>query len=252
LRDDEVGYFEASAGLLHPERCIETQLALARARGAVVRAGETVRTIKQDGGGVTVATDRGTYQAARAIVTAGPWLPEMVPHAIGGAMKVFRQALHWFEASSPAAYAPDRFPVFIWIHGDRDHDYFYGFPSVDGCGLKVATEFYVAPTTPDAVNRDVAPSESAAMFNDHLSGRLVGVTPRTLRTATCLYTVTPDSGFIIDTLPDRDRVHFVSACSGHGFKHSAAVGEMLAREVTGEGDGFSLEPFRMTRFAATA
>ena len=44
----------------------------------------------------------------------------------------------------------------------------------------------------------------------------------------CLYTVTPDFGFVIDAHPHCDRVIIASPCSGHGFKHSAAIGEALA------------------------
>jgi sarcosine oxidase len=138
----------------------------------------------------------------------------------------------------------------MWIHGDVDHEYFYGFPAIGPDGVKVATEQYVTPTTPGTVDRAVSPAESAAMFAEHVSGRLRGVTATATRTAACLYTVTPDAGFIIDTLPDRDRVLFASCCSGHGFKHSAAAGELLARAVMGEGDGSALAPFRITRLAA--
>jgi len=33
---------------------------------------------------------------------------------------------------------------------------------------------------------------------------------------------------------DSERIWFASACSGHGFKHSAAVGEALAQKALGE------------------
>jgi sarcosine oxidase len=58
---------------------------------------------------------------------------------------------------------------------------------------------------------------------------LTGVGPTPLRSVACLYTNTPDSGFIIDRHPRMHRVTVVSACSGHGFKHSAGIGELLAR-----------------------
>jgi sarcosine oxidase len=44
-----------------------------------------------------------------------------------------------------------------------------------------------------------------------------------------MYTVTPDENFIIDYVPGSDKVVIASACSGHGFKHSAATGEMAAQ-----------------------
>jgi sarcosine oxidase len=76
---------------------------------------------------------------------------------------------------------------------------------------------------------------------------LAGVTNRCARATTCLYTVTPDFGFVIDTHPGADRVLIASPCSGHGFKHSAAIGEALADRVLGHAPRFDLEPFRLDR-----
>ena len=38
----------------------------------------------------------------------------------------------------------------------------------------------------------------------------------------------PDGRFLIGRDPARERIIVVSACSGHGFKHSAAIGEAVA------------------------
>jgi len=71
------------------------------------------------------------------------------------------------------------------------------------------------------------------------------VSDRCITSSVCLYTNTPDDHFLIDAHPDLDGVTVVSACSGHGFKHSAAIGEALARRVAGL-DHLDLEPFRRT------
>ena len=109
--------------------------------------------------------------------------------------------------------------------------------------MKLATEQYAGAVDPDAVDRTVSPAEAAAMAHDHVAGRLHGVTATCARSATCLYTVTPDRGFIVDSLPGRPAVLMASACSGHGFKHSAAVGELLAGEAMEAA-------FRLDRFSA--
>ncbi len=63
LRGDEVGYFEPGAGFLRPEACIETQLDLAKQRGAQIVTHETVLDIKLLGDDtVEVMTNRGRYQ----------------------------------------------------------------------------------------------------------------------------------------------------------------------------------------------
>jgi sarcosine oxidase len=59
--------------------------------------------------------------------------------------------------------------------------------------------------------------------------------------------VTPDFGFVVDAHPDHDDVVLASPCSGHGFKHSPAIGEMLADMVLGRTPRFDLSPFRLAR-----
>jgi sarcosine oxidase len=110
----------------------------------------------------------------------------------------------------------------------------YGFPTGDGvAGIKVATEQYCDDADPDHVEREVSAAEVEAMHARHVAGRLDGVTPRTVRTATCLYTCTTDASFVVRGHDDSDQITVVSACSGHGFKHSAAMGECVARHVAG-------------------
>lgn len=248
LRGDEWGYYEPEAGWVSPEQCVAAQLRLAERHGATLRLGETVLECRQQGTSVRIATDRGVIEASRVVMTAGAWMPGLVP-ALRPLARVQRQALHWYAAENPADYAGDRFPIFIWIHGVGETDYFYGFPaSAQDGGVKVATETYSRDDDPDTVERAVAAEDSSAMYADHVEGRLRGVTPHLLRAASCLYTVMPRSDFFVDTLPGEDRILAVSACSGHGFKHSAGMGEALAQRAIGEA-GIDLSPFALESFA---
>ncbi len=250
LSGDEMACFEPSAGLLFPERCIAVQLKLAATMGAVIHCGEEVSTLTDIAGGVVVRTANRVIHAARVILTSGPWLPAMAGGPLRGIASVYRQTLHWFSVQDPAEYAPGRFPVFIWMHGATETDYFYGFPALPGTStVKVATEHYTGPIHPDAVDRTVSRTESDTMFGQHVAGRLRRVEPIVRRAAACLYTVTPDRGFVLDTLPGRADVLVASACSGHGFKHSAAVGELLAARAVASGP-VEAGPFGLARYAA--
>lgn len=247
LAGNELAYFEPSAGLVFPERCIAAQLQRARQHGAILRLGEQVRTIEGKAGNVTVITEHGRLHAPHVVVAAGPWTSTLARGPLTTLAAVYRQTLHWFTAEDPEAYRPGRFPVFIWMHGEGEEDYMYGFPSLPGTtSIKVASERYAAPVQADDVDRQVSPAESATIYDRHVAGRLRGVTPNRERAAACLYTVTPDSGFIVDAVSEMDGVTFVSACSGHGFKHSAALGEQVAHRLAGKANG--LETFGLSRF----
>jgi len=229
LTGDEVGYFEDSAGFLRPERCVATQLSLAEKHGADVHLNERVTRVEKDGAAVTVVTDVRNYSAATAIISAGPWVGDFVEGTTASLFKVYRQVLHWFDVSNAYdQYKLKDSPIFIWSFGRFAGDFFYGFPAIDGRdgGLKVASEEYEITTRPENVARRVAVDESAAIFRNYVSDKLTGVGERCVRSAVCLYTSTTDSNFVIDWVDDN--VLLASPCSGHGFKHSAAIGETLA------------------------
>jgi sarcosine oxidase len=222
--DRERAYFEPGAGMAYPERVVAAQLARAQALGVQVRVNAPAVSIAKDGGGVAIRTPSETIRATQVILAAGAWIPGFLSASYARHLTVTRQTLHWFAPPPNLSdYEPDRMPVFIWND-------LYGFPiAAPGGGVKVATESLDAVTHPDDVRRDVN------------GGDIDIVTPRVraafpdlgahLRGATCLYTSTPDFNFWVGQHPDIENVTVVSACSGHGFKHAAALGEAAAGSV---------------------
>jgi sarcosine oxidase len=245
LVGDEEGYFEPGGGQLFPERCIAAQLDQARRHAARIHTGCEVIAIEPDGPHVRVHTANGDLLAARAIVAAGAWMSKLVP-AFATRLTVHRQLLHWFALPDATTW-PTEGPTFMWNRGPTPDQQFYGFPPLPGSGaLKCATEQYGATTDPDLLDRTVAPSEPADMFDRHVRGRLRGVTATPLRSAVCCYTVAPGSDFLIERHPDSAAILLASACSGHGFKHSAGLGEALARTALGFAPSQNLAPFGLT------
>lgn len=248
---DERGYYEYETGFLRPELCIETQLALARKRGAVVQSNETVVSIESKAtSAVTVKTSRGAYSADKVIVSAGAWIGRFLPPAYARLFEVYRQVVYWFDITEDcrAMFAAPGFPIFIWIFAEGSEFGFYGFPTLDGRTIKVATEQFTASIDPDQINRAASREEKRAMYRDCVEGRLPTITDRCGAAASCLYTATPDSNFIIDVHPDNDRIIIASPCSGHGFKHSAAIGEALAEQVIDGKSRIDLGSFELKRF----
>jgi sarcosine oxidase len=250
VADGESGYFEPGAGFVRPEECVRAQLALAEQYGAELHRNELASAFDASEGGVTVVTDRDTYLADTLIVTAGPWLPDLVDDRVARHLAIYRQVLCWFDiAGAVTPFLPENFPVFIWeLQGKKQG--IYGFPAVDGArgGIKVATEQYDAATKADTVERQVSAAETRAIYDEYVAPYVSGLSGTCVKAAACLYTVTPDFGFAIDTLPGADRVIVASPCSGHGFKHSAAIGEALAEWAIDGASRQDLSAFKMSRF----
>jgi sarcosine oxidase len=233
VRDDEHGYYEPEAGYLRPEAGVRAQLELALRFGATLKLAEKVVGIAQAGTEIVVSTDRGEYRARSAVVCAGAGAPDLLPPQIARLLTVTPQVQHWFEASGH-----EEMPVWIWELQERKHG-IYGFPARGGA-VKIATEVFGAGMAADE------------LYTSLVAPHLEGVAPRCIKTVPCLYTVTPDFHFIIDRHPAMDRVIVASPCSGHGFKHSAAIGESLAEWVVDGSPRIDLSTFGLGRFATAA
>lgn len=250
IREDHRGYYEPGGGFVRPEAAIRAQLQLAKHYGARLETNEQVLDIRVSGSGIEVATDKSTYRADRVVVTAGPWIPELFP-VLRPILRRYRQILYWFDvADSYETLLSDRCPTFIWMFSVAG-GLLYGFPAIDGRrgGLKIATEQYDVETeSVDLMERNVGVDETKRMFHNHVRDLMPALGPNAIRANACLYSVTPDFDFIIDQAPEMSNVTIVSACSGHGFKHSAAVGESIAQLITAGRSDLDLSSFRLDRF----
>jgi sarcosine oxidase len=222
---DWIGLFDAQAGWLAPERCVETHLRQAERHGATLRFAEPIERWELDGDGVRVTSSQGSYRARRLVIAAGSWLsrllPQLAPH-----LWVERNVLFWFEPRGQLdAFAT--LPVYIVEDTDR---FYYGFPYDPENGLKMAGLHFGDRVDPDTVDREASAADEERV-RGWLRRRMPLANGERRRAQVCIYTNSPDGHFIID----RDGpVTYASACSGHGFKFASAVGEILAElAITG-------------------
>ena len=250
----EFGYFEYETGYLRPELCIQAQLHLAKRHGAKLRTNEKVLSIKTDGfsQGVGVKTDRAVYHADKLIIAAGPWVTQFLEPSLAQHFKVYRQAMFWFKIQDDlqTQFLPGKLPIFIWVFENGGENMFYGFPSLDGKTIKIASEQYANVTTPEQVDREITDEEKGTMYKNYLLGRLSGIANACDQVASCLYTTTPDFNFVIDFSPGQPQIIIASPCSGHGFKHSAAIGEVLAELIIEGKSKLDISSFGIDRFNA--
>lgn len=248
MREDDIAYYEPGAGYVFPERCIDTQIKYAKSNGARVYTDEPIRKVEETESGVKVSSDNLIIHAGKAIVAAGAWISYLLGDKYKNLFEVRRQTLFWLELESGYKF-PAGSPIYIWEDGCGESGYFYGFPPVlDENSVKVGSENLHSVTTPDKLDRIVTDEEARDIIETHVKGHLKGVSDKVLDRAACLLTFTPDSNFLIDYHPEMQNVFVVSACSGHGFKNSAGVGEAVAKTIVGEDVGIDMSPFKFDRF----
>ena len=155
--------------------------------------------------------------------------------------------LVWLEAPEPVElYGDDRFPIFMFECADGR--LMYGFPRLER-GVKVAIHHEGhLHDSPDEVDRAVRPGEIAAT-KESLAQLLPALSNAAVReSATCIYTDTPDTHFLVDFHPEHPQVLLSSPCSGHGFKFSSAIGELQAELLLEGRSRFDVSPFGLDRF----
>ena len=251
VKDDEVGYYEYDAGFLRPEECIKANLMLAKKYGAQIHLNEKVTNFEERNGLVYVNTNRNNYVAKKLIVSAGAWLPGFFRDEFKHIFAVCRQVMYWFDVKNGEIenYLPGKFPIFIWELPVNSNG-LYGFPSIDGPygGVKVASHQFKITSTPDSMEREVTEDEIKEMYSTYVKPYFSNLTEKCVKAVSCLYTMTPDKGFIIDKHPNYNNIILASPCSGHGFKHSAAIGEILAQLATQGKTTLDISKFSISRF----
>ncbi len=241
--ENDVAVHEPRAGVLYPERAIQTHLELASLNGADLRFNDPITHWEPFRGGVRVTTAGGTFLGRKLLLTVGPWLSSLIS-GLRLPLTVERQVMCWFEPKArPEIFAPERCPIFI-LENDPGQ-FFYGFPDL-GDGVKLGVHHRGETVSPDKVRREIAPVEieqARQLLEEHLPS----AAGRFRSAVVCLYTNTPDEHFLLDFYPACPQVLIASPCSGHGFKFSSVIGEIAGDLLQEEEVRFDLSLFKLSR-----
>ena len=245
LDADTAVVFQAEAGIADPNRGNPIHRALAVANGATLRDRTAVTAVRESGGEyeVTVA-DGSVHLTGRVVITADAWTNELLA-GLGRRLPltITREQVTYFGCPDPAAFAPDRFPVWIWM----DEPSFYGFPTYGEAGPKAAQDAGGEEITLPSRTFDVNWAMHARL-TAFLERHLPGAVGPDILTKTCIYTLTPERDFVLDRLPDHPGVSVALGC-GHGFKFASVVGRILS-ELAIDGatpSAVEIEAFRVDR-----
>jgi sarcosine oxidase len=248
LADGMGGLYDPGAGMIRPERAIAALQRLATDAGAELRFRERVIDWRPaDLGGLEVETDLGAYGADSLVIAAGAWTGSFVPD-LALPLEVERMPVFWFEPKVPAAdVSAGRLP--IWLLDTVTDGTFYGFPYDDEAGLKVSRHHSGDVVDPATVDRSERPAdvERVRAFSRSFFPAADGPLRESM---VCLYTNTPDLGFVLDVHPAVAGVAYASACSGHGFKFAPVIGEILADLVVDGTSSWPIDRFRADRFGS--
>jgi monomeric sarcosine oxidase len=244
LDEDMIGLFQPDAGLVRPSRTVKTLVQLAKKHGADFVDDCPVTRIDTVQSGVTVHTANDTHQAERLVVCAGSWAKTLLESVgLNLPLQATRNQLLFFDAGD-VAYDVPQMPIYIFW----DEFTYYGIGGTDGTGFKCAQHKIDMPVLPDAVDRSHNPAYEARV-REFLKRHIPAMAERPMtESRVCLYTMTPDEHFVIDRHPEYAHIAIGAGFSGHGFKFSPLIGQMLAQLVCGEVVTGDVSLFRADRF----
>ena len=236
--------YQPDGGFLMSERCIVAYVSAALERGADVRAREAVLEWDASGDTVRVQTTRGSYEAGSLVITTGAWAGPLVP-SLDHLLAPERQVLGWFQPLRPEVFAPDAFPVVI---GEFEEGRYYASPVFGVPGFKIGKFHHLyEPTTADGLDRECR-DEDEAVLRQAVARYFPDANGPAMSLRACMFTNTPDEHFLIDALPGAPNVYVAAGFSGHGFKFSSVVGEILADLSTRGETGHDISLFLVDRF----
>jgi sarcosine oxidase len=242
LDDDIHGLFQAEGGIAMALRGNAAHQRMARAHGATLLDRTPVDGIRPLDGEIEVLAGGRGYRCRRLVIAAGPWSNQaLAPFGVHLPLRITQEQVTYFASPHADDFRPERFPVWIWM----DDPCYYGFPVFGEPGPKVGQDAGGEETGANTrtFERDDAAFERVVRFLDH---RLPSALGPVLYTRTCLYTLTPDRDFVLDTLPERRDVA-VAIGGGHGYKFASVIGRILADLAVEGRSEHDLTPFRIDR-----
>ena len=226
----EAGLLEPEFGALMARRAVQT---LYRALGPRGMAPATAAVLPPRASGDRLSevrtADGGRLEADHFVFALGPWLPKLFPDLLGKRIVATRQEVFFFAPpAGDRRFLPGAMPGWADFNGG---DIFYGFPDLEGRGVKFAHDAHGAVVDPDTQDR--RPSEAAlaeiVAFRDRRFPLLRNAPLTEARV--CQYENSSNGDFLIDFHPQLQNVLLVGGGSGHGFKHGPEVGRYAAARL---------------------
>jgi N-methyl-L-tryptophan oxidase len=245
IPDNYIGCFEGESGLLYSEKAIQAYKELAIRNGAQLVTNTPVQQVDMNSeDAVKIVTADNIFWAKKVIVTVGAWAAKLLPE-LKLPIQPVRKVVGWFDTPE-GIYDSANFPSFYVDDKDK---MFYGFPSLNGSGLKIGRTDGGQEIDPDQQTQNFGQYETDEGDLRHFLESYMPEANGTLKEGkTCLYTMSSDHDFIIDHHPENNNIIIACGFSGHGFKFGSVMGEVLSQLAVNGHSEFDISIFSLSRF----
>jgi sarcosine oxidase subunit beta len=245
LAEDEVAALESEAGYVEAVQVVASYADAARRARADVRLGVEVKAILSERGRVTgVETNEGTYSCGTLVLATGPWAAQLARTLkLALPVQACRTQVALFRRPTDCGRRGLVYGDFVQgiyfkpTHGDMVH------------AGSLAGEEVRDPVDPDHYN-EAADGDWLPQVRQRLGRRYPAMHRGYGRGGYgALYGITPDWHPILDRLPGLEGAYCAVGFSGHGFKLSPVVGQLMAELIVdGKASTLDITPLRLGRF----
>lgn len=243
---------EHNAGILKVEDCVTGHVQQAVATGATLQTSQQItHWLRQADGSITVYTQTDEYKTNKLVICAGAWSNQLLAD-IGVQLEIKLKQTRWY-ACQTHAYRAETHPAFMY---ELPQGIFYGIPQINDLGIKVArhTGGEVITAPPRVLNDghldDRFDSEEGQAIGWFVNNHLKQTTSKITRQEHCMYTLTRDGHFVIDRHPEDENIVFAAGLSGHGFKFTSVIGEILTQLALDGETAMPIDFLSLKRFNA--
>uniref|UniRef100_A0A671KUM2 Peroxisomal sarcosine oxidase n=1 Tax=Sinocyclocheilus anshuiensis TaxID=1608454 RepID=A0A671KUM2_9TELE len=193
----------------------------------------------------------------RLVITAGPWANTLLTHTgLQLLLKVVKINVCYWKEKIPGTYSVgQRFPCFIEMESKEGEYDIYGLPSNEYPGLMKVTLLHGnnrhSHTEPDERDKQTDRGDIDILVR-YVTRCLSGLVPVPAVVENCMYMVTPDRNFVLDSHSTYGNTIIGAGFSGYGFKFGPIIGKLLSQLAMGQVPSYDLSPFRIQRFQSHA
>ena len=231
----EKAVFDPHGGVLLASKALQTLQTSAQSEGVRI----VQRQVSKIQGGehpILTTTDNEQISSRKIVLTAGQWSNSLLDRQLTQ-VKPTRQQLFYLRPSNGIDhFLPGKCPVFFT-------DNHYGLPAAGIDAVKISPKELPERVDPETAKRSVDQQELAnsreacRRFIPSLAdGKLV-------QSRVCIYDMTENSDFVLDSHPGNLNIVYGYGFSGHGFKFAPLIGKLLAQLTLDQKPSFELANF---------
>ena len=175
--------------------------------------------------------DGSLLEADHMLMCNGAWTAQFVPGMDANARPTGQPVFH-LQVPDPTPYSPRNFPVVML---DIANTGVYVLPQHPTQQV-VKVGLHTSGRDLDPVHDDRIVSDAEIRIMRHMFGRYIPelAAAPVIDSRICLYCDTPDYNFWIDRHPDIDNLTVACGGSGHAFKFTPVLGEIIADAAEGK------------------